>query len=1070
MIELIKKVFFLSLLAGIMCPLPAQAQSSSEITGKWEYTISFGDEQDRGTINISGDPGSYSGIFDMESSSVTRKLEEVSYEDGRLKFIVERLYDTIAVELIISGDLMEGKMIFGDDEVPMEGTRLSKETGALIDHAAVISSLNQETLRTGKQFYDQVCAACHGADGSSNLPTARSFNSDEFKYGSDPYSIWKTITNGAGQMGAQRWLSPEDTYAVIQYIREELVKESNPEMYFDITDEYLEGLPEPSMSAQQLDQMIKSEALSGSQEYGQLYFTENPGDYGNILYSSLNDRANAALILELADEVYMSYNPQRMSVVAAWQGQLDLSETKYQLYRGEGEPMIDGQEMNGMERMHWSYQDRYGQLNNLVSERTPYPNKWLEYHGHYQHGENVVLSYSIMGRKVLEMPSAEMLDGVPVIQHTMTIAPDDSWRKIMVGGLGDRDSETVKDGVFALNNPNATEGLSEENWGDPQESLVVTALGEGNSINEFFAAGVQGDTEGMRWVVDEPHQLGLYIAPSDQEQTITIHRYSGQGQMQYLAFAGYLLDVQGRTITKPENFTNGGQRVWNQTVVTKGQLNAGRPHYDPVHYGEANQDAPENLVTIQEHFPYTVDQITLPFENPWNSWIRPTGFDFFPDGRAVISTYAGDVWMVEGIDDDLDEIRWQRIATGLYDPFGVKVKEGEIYVICRDRIMKLNDLNGNGETDFYESFFADTDVSDVPVQAYNFSLETDSQGNFLYAKAGQYTNNDEPGNLIRVSSDGKTQESVAIGFRAPNGVTVDPQDRIYVSDNQGNWMPANKISLVEEGGFYGYIPTIKSHVTNSGSKEYQMRPDKAKYPKSGEVLPLSFDEPIIWMPQEFDNSPGNGAWTPKEWGPLGDRLVWTSFGKGWAYQVLMDRVDGTMQAAVSALPFQFDSGTQRAAINPVDGQYYLAGVTGWDDAFARQYGSFDRIRYTGGDGFVLDAVNVRNSGIAITFNQKLKADIATNTSNYTIKQWNYHWEERYGSEEWSVKNPEQTGKDHVTVQGVKLSGDGKTVVIQISEEDLQPVDQMRIQLALESRDGNKYKDTLYLTIHNVPGR
>jgi hypothetical protein len=184
----------------------------------------------------------------------------------------------------------------------------------------------------------------------------------------------------------------------------------------------------------------------------------------------------------------------------------------------------------------------------------------------------------------------------------------------------------------------------------------------------------------------------------------------------------------------------------------------------------------------------------------------------------------------------------------------------------------------------------------------------------------------------------------------------------------------------------------------------------------------------------------------------------------------MDRVDGTMQAAVSALPFQFDSGTQRAAINPADGQYYLAGVTGWDDAFARQYGSFDRIRYTGGEGFVLDAVNVRNSGIAITFNRKLKADIATNTGNYTIKQWNYHWKERYGSEEWSVKNPEQTGKDDVTIQDVKLSGDGKTVLIQISEEDLQPVDQMRIQLALESKDGNEYKDTLYMTIHNIPGR
>ncbi|MFH5886511.1 hypothetical protein ACG2F4_19580, partial [Halalkalibaculum sp. DA3122] len=123
------------------------------------------------------------------------------------------------------------------------------------------------------------------------------------------------------------------------------------------------------------------------------------------------------------------------------------------------------------------------------------------------------------------------------------------------------------------------------------------------------------------------------------------------------------------------------------------------------------------------------------------------------------------------------------------------------------------------------------------------------------------------------------------------------------------------------------------------------------------------------------------------------------------------------------------SGTQRAAINPADGQYYLAGLTGWDDAFAQKYGSFDRIRYTGGEGFVMDAVNVRSNGIAITFNQQLDAEIATQASNYMIKQWNYRWKERYGSEDWSVKNPEQTGQDDVPVQGAELSEDGKTILI-----------------------------------------
>lgn len=945
-----------------------------------------------------------------------------------------------------------------------------RESGALIDHAEVIQSLNEKTLRQGKELYDQVCAACHGIDGTASLPQARSFNKDELKYGSDPYSMWKTITNGAGQMGAQRYLTPEQRYAVVQYIREALVREENPGAYFEITESYLEGLPEPSISKAELDEEIKREALSGSQEFGQLYFSEHLGNYGKAIYSSLEERANDVLIVELADNVQLAYNVQRMSTASVWKGSLDVSETKYQLYRGEGEPAVDGHELVGLERMHWSYQDRYDQLVNLVSERTPFPDDWLEYHGHYQHGDNVVLSYSIMGRKVLEMPSAEMLEGVPVIHHTLKIEPGNSWRKLKLGGLGDRRSETVKEGVFSLRNPNAPESLGKENWDNPEESLIVTVPGDETTMKQFFAAGVQGDTEGMRWIVGERHQLGLYIPPSNRTQIIRIHRFSGEGQSQYQAFAQYLAKKQQSSVPDPERYTNGGPQVWDQTIVTQGKLDVGRPHYDPIHYGEEEPTAPENLVSIPDHYPYVVDRIGLPFDNPWNSWIRPSGFDFFEDGRLVMSTYVGDVWLAKGIDEDLDKIRWQRIATGLYDPMGVKIVDGEIYVICRDRIMRLNDLNGDGETDLYETFFADTDVSDFPIQAYNFGLQTDSEGNFYYTKAGQYTDNDDPGNVIRVSPDGKTQESIAIGFRAPNGVTVGPEGRIFVSDNQGNWMPANKINIIEEGGFYGYIPSIKTDQWAPGPAEYQMRPDWVKYPGDGLVLPDTFDQPIIWLPQALDNSPGGGAWTPTDWGPLGDRLVWTSYGKGWAYYVMMQEVDGIIQAAVSALPFQFDSGTQRARINPADGQYYLAGLTGWDDAFAIKYGSLNRIRYTGGESFFMDDVNVRSNGIAITFNQKLDPDVVTKVDRYRIEQWNYRWQEEYGSAHWSVKNPDEKGHDVVSVQAIELSNDRKKVLLKLSNEDLRPVDQMRIQLQLKSEDGEWYKDTIYLTIHKVPGK
>lgn len=1057
---------------------PSTAQSTSPAVGSWDftYTVEELEMELEGTLTIVEKNGDFTGIvrFDnIDNASPIFKMNELEASNTALGFVItEGAYAPMRADLKFRSGKWEGRMTM---EIPWydnykgsgELIAIPQSAGTVIDHAQVIKNLDNNTLQQGKKFYSQVCAACHGKEGTSSLPAARSFNKDQFKYGVDPYSMWKTIVNGAGQMGAQRWLSPEDAYAVVQYIREELVKDKNPQSYFNITEDYLETLPKPMMNPEQLENTIRNEALSGSQEYGQLYFADHLGNYGQALYSQLKNHATSALTVNLAQDIYLSYNVQRMSTSAAWQGSFDLSKSKYQLYRGEDEPMIAGDELPGFDGMHWSFKDRYHQLENLVSDRTPYPPKWLDYHGHYQHGDKIVLSYAIVGREILEMPSAELLNDTPVIQHTFSISPGDSWRKIVLGRLGGPETETIKEGVFALNDVVATESLPEDKWTEPQNSLIVTGTGT-NSLKQFFAAGVQGDTNGMKWVVDPDHQMALFIPPSDKKQLIRIHRFSGKSMKELEILAEFLFKAKTGSIPNPTEFTKGGDRLWKETFMLKGQLDVGEPHYDPVHYGKENQSAHESQVKIPENYPYVVDRIPLPFNNTWNSWMRPSGLDFFSDGRLAMSTYSGDVWIAEGIDKNLDNVKWQRIATGLYDPFGVKIVDDEIYVTCRDRIVRLKDLNGDGETDFYESFFADTDVSRIPVQAFNYSLQTDSKGNFIYSKGGQYTNDDEPGHVIRVTPDGKKQRSVAIGFRAPNGVTVGPNDDIYVSDNQGNWGPANKINLIKEGEFYGYIPSIRAHDTQPGRTEYSMRTPLAAANYPDDILPETFEEPIIWLPQEFDNSPGDGAWTPKEWGPLGNQLIHTSFGKGWVYQVLMQKMDSTTQAAVSALPFQFAAGIQRSRVNPADGQYYIAGITGWDDSFASKYGSLDRIRYTGGQGFFMEAVNVRPNGIEITFNQKLNKNIAKQLENYQIEQWNYRWTEQYGSANWSVKNPEEEGQDTVVVKEVEISKNSKKLLLKLSKEDLVPVDQMRIVLSLESEDGQPYQDSMYLTIHEVP--
>ena len=139
----------------------------------------------------------------------------------------------------------------------------------------------------------------------------------------------------------------------------------------------------------------------------------------------------------------------------------------------------------------------------------------------------------------------------------------------------------------------------------------------------------------------------------------------------------------------------------------------------------------------------------------------------------------------------------------------------EIFVLGRDRITKLIDVNGDGEADRYESFNADLDVTGRP-HAYAMGLETDAAGNFYFLKSGP-EETEQGGCLVQVTADGSRMNVVATGFRHPNGVGVSPDGLVTAADNEGNWVPATPLHRIDpaiavadadDAKYYaGYVPT-----------------------------------------------------------------------------------------------------------------------------------------------------------------------------------------------------------------------------------------------------------------------
>ena len=527
----------------------------------------------------------------------------------------------------------------------------------------------------------------------------------------------------------------------------------------------------------------------------------------------------------------------------------------------------------------------------------------------------------------------------------------------------------------------------------------------------------KGEAKGLSLAEDADGHVVLNAAPSDAPRLFQV---SIAGAAPRVAKDGPL--VWG--IEDPAELTTGGVGAY-EAVVTKGTLGAGDGAY-------------------------VVDTLTLPFDNPWKSWMRPTGLDFFSDGRLAVCTLNGDVWVVSGVDDKLDRLSWRRYATGLYEPLGLRVVNDRVYVLGRDQITRLHDLNDDGEADFYENFNNDA-VASGNYHGFAFDLATDSRGDFYYTRAGQRMHSNLPhhGALLRVGGDGKTLETVASGLRAANGIGIGPGDLITAGDNQGNWTPTSRINVIRRGGFYGYVP----HITAGG------------------VFPIrdDYDPPLCWIPVAVDNSSGSQVWSDgKRFGPLSGRMFHTSYGKASLMLVTVQKLDDLLyQGGLVRMPFRFDSGVMRGRVNPKDGQLYLCGLRGWQTDGTRD-GAVCRVRYTGKPLYMPLDARVVAGGLEITFSQPLDKETAEDPGSYGIEQWNYKWSAEYGSPEFSVKDPSKVGRDEVEVESVTLKPDGKTVFLKIP--DIQPVMQMQVSVDVDTTDGKTIADTIYLTIHRVPGR
>jgi hypothetical protein len=261
------------------------------------------------------------------------------------------------------------------------------------------------------------------------------------------------------------------------------------------------------------------------------------------------------------------------------------------------------------------------------------------------------------------------------------------------------------------------------------------------------------------------------------------------------------------------------------------------------------------------------------------------------------------------------------------------------------------------------------------------------------------------GALLKWGAEG-VLEAVAGGLRVPNGAGLDETTgEIFVSDNQGGWLPGSTFMRIRPGRFYGH--SNKSPTTPANWAET-----------------LPYDPPVAWLPYKNVRVSPSQPVQVRQGRYAGDWLLGDVASPG-LLRIAPDKVDDGYNGAV----FWFTRGFGNAAVNRMawgpDGALYIGTfltiASNWPSG--RLQPMF-RIAAKGtATAFEMKAIRSLKGGLEIEFTQPVDAATAVK-ANFTARQWQYIRQLEYGT----GKQPDQ----NLTVAETAISADGRRVFLKVA--------------------------------------
>lgn len=422
-------------------------------------------------------------------------------------------------------------------------------------------------------------------------------------------------------------------------------------------------------------------------------------------------------------------------------------------------------------------------------------------------------------------------------------------------------------------------------------------------------------------------------------------------------------------------------------------------------------------------------------EAPEDVVLEVSGLALLPDGRPMVATRRGEVWIVNGAySDDGTGAVFSRFAAGLQEPLGLLPHhDGWIYVVQRGELSRMRDTDGDDRIDELETVCDAWRISGN-YHEYNFGPRVDREGDFWITTNKPF--GDEPfgrvdwrGWALRVTPTGEMIPTCN-GLRSPAGVEIAPWGDAFYTDNQGEWCGASKLAHLEPGDFHGHPWGVFS----SAREEWPYDPpgeipDGIPMPAAARSIPR-FKLPAVWFPyDEMGRSPSGFVWdtTGGRFGPFPGQVFVGDQYAASVMRVSLERIGGRWQGACYPFVDELACGVVRLAWGR--DRSLFAGLTsrGWGSVGASTQG-LQRIVWKGTTPFVVQEMRARDFGFELEFT--LPVDPRTlGESSWTLESYTYLLHSTYGSDE--------VDRAEVPIEAVERDDDGQTVRLRVARQHLR---------------------------------